>query len=254
MILLDGKGLAEQILNNLQISANLDVILVGNDPSSLKYVDLKKQASLRLGVNFRLYHLPAETEPQVLKQLITQLNDKTDVLGFFIQLPLPKNYPQKELLGLISPAKDVDGLNPNSGILPAVVKGIITLLSHYQISFKNKNIVIVNDSDLIGQPLKKYFSQFTKTVTLLNTQTPDISQFTKTADILISATGVKHLITGDMVKEGSVIVDVANGDIDFTSCSQKASYITPTFGGIGPMTIASLFQNLSELSAPYPVV
>lgn len=260
MILLDGKTLSQKILNDLKLKIEdctskigLDVVLVGNNPASLKFIDLKKGASNYLGINFRLHHLSTHTNPQILKQLIVQLNNNSEVSGFFIQLPLPKNYPQKELLDLISSHKDVDGLNPNSGILPAVVRGILTLLLHYKISFKNKNIVIVNDSNLIGQPLKKHFSQFTKKIILLNDRTPDISQFTKKADILISATGVKNLITGDIVKEGSVIIDVANGDVDFASCSPKASYITPTFGGIGPMTIASLLENLFNIYCPVPL-
>lgn len=254
MILLDGKTLSEKILNELKskiknsrLKLNLDIILVGGDPASLKYISLKQAKSKEIGIDGYLYHLD-NFHPQTLKNIINYLNHRPQTTAFFIQLPLAGCPNPDEFLKLISPKKDVDGLNPSSGIVPAVVNGIITLLENYRLNFKDKNIVIVNDSKLIGQPLKKYFSEFTSQVILLNDQVKDIAQFTKKADLLISATGVKNLITGSMVKEGSVVVDVANGDIDFNSCAPKASYITPTFGSIGPMTIASLLQNCYSLA------
>ena len=148
----------------------------------------------------------------------------------------------------ISTHKDADGLNPTSGVIPAVVRGIISLLKHYQISFDQKNIVIVNDSVLIGQPLKKYFSDFTSQITLLNDETRNLTSHTLEADILISAAGVKNLITADMLKRGVVVVDVGGGDVDFDAVSKISSYITPTFGGVGPMTVASLLENTYDLA------
>jgi methylenetetrahydrofolate dehydrogenase (NADP+)/methenyltetrahydrofolate cyclohydrolase len=235
MILLDGKSLSQEIISGLHfVNTSLHVILIGDDPSSLKYVSLKQKICLEVGVNFTLHHLKDDS---TLPNLINQLNNDPTVDGFFIQLPI-KN---KELLKLIDPSKDVDGLNPQSSFTPAVVIGIIKLLEHYHLDFTNKKIVIVNDSDLVGKPLKKHFNS----AILCNDQISNLSAITQTADLLISATGVKNIITADMVKSGAVVVDVANGDVEFTNVAPKCSYITPTFGGIGPMTIASLLYNLS---------
>jgi len=245
MILLDGKSLANDILSNLKFKdSRLDIILIGDDPASLKYTSLKQQKAQQLNIDCQLHHLPLNTPSAKIIKLIQSLNTDPAVTGFFIQLPLA----DKTLLSLISPTKDVDGLNPNSNFTPAVVLGIVKLFDHYQLPFASQNIVIINDSDLIGQPLKKYFETQNAFVTLCNNQTQSLSAITQEADILISATGVKNLISADMVKPGVVVVDVANGDVDFTSVAPKASYITPTFGGIGPMTIACLFWNLSQVS------
>jgi methylenetetrahydrofolate dehydrogenase (NADP+)/methenyltetrahydrofolate cyclohydrolase len=237
MIILDGKIVSEKILDSLKpINKSLHVILIGNDPSSQKYVSLKQKKCQQTGVDFTLHHLKDDKN---LPHLINQLNHDSSVDGFFIQLPL-KN---KQFLKLISPTKDVDGLNPNSKFTPAVVVGIIKLLESYNLSFNNQKVVIINDSELIGQPLKKYFPQ----AILCNDQTKDLPKITQTADLLISATGVKNLVSTDKVKDGAVVIDVANGDVDFANVAPKCSYITPTFGGIGPMTIASLLYNLSQV-------
>lgn len=237
MILLDGITVSEQLLSSLKpINKSLHVILIGDDPSSQKYVSLKQKKCQETGVDFTLHHL---VDDQILPDLIKKLNSDSSVDGFFIQLPI-KN---KEYLKLISPRKDVDGLNPNSKFTPAVVVGIVKLLENYNLSFKNQKVVIINDSELIGQPLKKYFPQ----AVLCNDQTKDLQKITQTADLLISATGVKNLVNADMVKDGAVVIDVANGDVDFASVAPKSSYITPTFGGVGPMTIASLLYNLSQV-------
>jgi len=242
MNLLDGKTLASQIISNLHFqNTSLHVILIGNDPSSVKYVALKEKKCAEVGVKFVLHHLPETTSETDLRSLIQILNTDPQVSGFFIQLPI--KYTQ--VLNLIDPQKDVDGLNPSSNFKPAVVVGIIRLLENYQISFDGKNIVIVNDSDLIGQPLKKIFESKNGLVTLCNDQTSNLSSVTTEADILISATGVKNIITADMVKNDAVVVDVANGDVDFANVAPKCSYITPTYGGVGPMTIASLLLNLT---------
>ncbi len=255
MILLDGKSLSEGILSNLKLKIedcefkiNLDIVLVGDNPSSLKYIALKQKKASELGIGGQLYHFPGSISPSKIIDLFHQLNRNPDTTGYFIQLPIPNIPEYSSLLNNIIPHKDVDGLNPNSGVTPAVVRGIISLLNHYQISFDSKNIIIINDSVLIGQPLKKYFSRFSSQVTLLNNQTLNLASFTKNADILISATGVRNLINADMVKKGAVVVDVANGDIHFDSVAPKCSFITPTFGGVGPMTVASLLENTYDLA------
>ena len=243
MILLDGKILAQQILSSCDFNQkNLHVILIGDNPSSLKYVTMKQKKCQEFGVNFTLHHLPQNTPESEIVQLINQLNNDPQVTGFFIQLPIAN----KNLLNLISPQKDVDGLNPTSKFTPAVVLGIIKLLKHYQLNFNQQKVVVINDSDLIGKPLKKYFPN----AILCNDQTTNLSAVTQSADLLISATGVKNLITADLVKPGAVVVDVATGDVDFENVAPKTSYITPTIGGVGPMTIACLLYNLANYENP----
>jgi methylenetetrahydrofolate dehydrogenase (NADP+)/methenyltetrahydrofolate cyclohydrolase len=250
MQLLDGKTLSQKILadlklkiENLKLKINLHVILVGDDPGSVKYVALKQQKCLELGVNFQLHHLPVSTTESKLLTLINDLNRDKKVTGFFIQLPLPQEINESKILTAIDPLKDIDGLNSNSHFTPAVVVGIIKLLENYQIKFAGQNIVIVNDSDLIGQPLKKVLESKGGLITLCNGKTSNLQLVSQDADILISATGVKNLINANFVKDGAVVVDVANGDVDFAGVSPKCSFITPTFGGVGPMTVACLLYN-----------
>lgn len=255
MILLDGKTLSEKILldlkskiYNLKSKINLDIILVGDSPSSLKYVSLKQLSAEDIGIGGQLHHLPANTSTTTIATLIQKLNCDDSITAFFLQLPLPQTKDPSFLLNQISPLKDADGLNLASGIVPAVDKGIIRLLAEYKISLSGKNIVIVNDSRLIGRPLKKEFEKLGAKVTLCNDQTKNLTSIIYPSDILISATGVKNLITSPMVREGIVAVDVGSGDIDFATVSAKASYITPTFGGVGPMTVASLLETTYELA------
>lgn len=255
MQLLDGKTLSEKILSNLkdkisQFSGiiNLDIVLVGNDLSSLKYVALKQAKAESVGIGGQLHHFSVGESPDKVISLIKSLNLDSSVTGFFVQLPLPDNYNQEFILNSINPDKDADGLNPSSEIIPAVDKGIIRLLEEYKISLSGKNVVIVNDSLLIGRPLKKELEKLGAQVILCNEATSDLKSITLTSYILISATGVKNLITVDMVKEGIIAVDVGGGDIDFAGVSTKASYITPTFSGVGPMTVASLLETTYELA------
>jgi methylenetetrahydrofolate dehydrogenase (NADP+)/methenyltetrahydrofolate cyclohydrolase len=263
MILLDGKTLAEKKLIDLKLKIekfqpkadsplakeiNLDIILVGEDPSSIKYVELKQKKAAEIGIGGQLYHLPENISLDELQKLIAALNQNPHTSAFFVQLPIPNLSDPSTVLNNILLQKDADGLNPNSGIYPAVVKGIVTLIENYQISFNQKNIVIINDSVLIGHPLQKFFSKYTSNITLLNHLSGDLKPHTQNADILISATGVKNLITADMVKDGVIAIDVAGGDIDFAAVSKKSSYITPTFGGVGPMTVASLLENTYTLA------
>ncbi|HCU54998.1 hypothetical protein A2574_03695 [Candidatus Shapirobacteria bacterium RIFOXYD1_FULL_38_32] len=256
MQILDGQSLSQQITNDLinkikslKIIPTLAVVLVGDDPSSLKYINLKIKKSLKLNIPTQFHHLAQNTDQSTIIQLIKNLNQDPQTTAFFVQLPLPPHIDKNQILNLISPTKDVDGLNPTSKITPAVVLGIIKLLKYYKINFTDKKIVIINDSPLIGQPLKKYFEKQGAFVTLANDQTQNLNLLTSSADILISATGVKNLITADMVKQGSVVVDVASGDVDFDNVAPKTSYITPTFGGVGPMTVISLFENLLSLAS-----
>jgi methylenetetrahydrofolate dehydrogenase (NADP+)/methenyltetrahydrofolate cyclohydrolase len=255
MILLDGKLLSEKILSNLKSKIhnlksiiNLDIILVGDDPSSLKYVVLKQAKAESVGIGGQLHHLPADSPIAEIESLILTLNRNTSVTGFFLQLPLPRTSDPSPLLNMISPLKDADGLNSSSGIIPAVDKGIIRLLEEYKINLTGKKIAVINDSLLIGQPLKKEFEKLNAQITICNKNTSDLKSITLISDVLISATGIKNLITANMVKEGIIAIDVGGGDIDFAAVSLKASFITPTFGGVGPMTVASLLETTYELA------
>lgn len=255
MILLDGKTLSQKILTELkeQIKLsgkkiNLDIILVGNDESSQKYVALKQQRAAEVGIGGQLHQLSENISESEIINLVKKLNADSEITGFFVQLPLPKNFHKNVILNSIDQEKDADGLVLNSPITPAVVRGITRLLDEYKLNFIDKNVVIVNDSDLIGKPLKKHFENRHSIVTTCNQSTENLSEVTKTADLLISATGVKNIITANMVKENAVVIDVGSGDVDFENVSKIASYITPTFGGIGPMTVASLLQNVFDLT------
>jgi methylenetetrahydrofolate dehydrogenase (NADP+)/methenyltetrahydrofolate cyclohydrolase len=245
MILLDGRSLSEKILASIRPTGSLHIILVGDDPASLKYVSLKKEKCRQIGLNCVVHHLPTITPTPDILTLINNLNNDVDVTGFFVQLPLPPHLNRSKILNAISRNKDVDGLAENSLFLPAVVKGIIRLLDEYHISLSGKNAVIINDSPLIGIPLKKALEKRRVTVTLCNDKTKSLPEVCQKADLLVSATGVKNLVTAQYIKPEAIVVDVANGDVDFEQVAPLSSYITPTFGGVGPMTIACLLENMT---------
>lgn len=264
MQLLEGKTLANQIATQLkaQVSAmeikpKLGIIIVGNDPASLKYIELKKQRAAEIGIDVEVHSLSADVDEPLIYSKIAELNQDTSVSGFFIQLPLPSKFDQNKILETLPSLKDVDCIAGSyfqqnfyayekGDFLPAVVAAIGRIFSHYNIDVVGKHAVIINDSHLIGLPLFFYLRFLGATCTLCNQKTLDLKTITQTADILISATGVKNLVTTDMVKQGSVVVDVSNGDVDFANVQEKTSFITPTFGSIGPMTIVCLLENLVE--------
>ena len=251
MILLDGRSLAQKITDSVKArdlsGLSLHIILVGDDPASQKYVMLKQKKCDEIGLKCVLHHFPSSTPtPQVI-ELINQLNSDPAVTGFFVQLPLPSNFNTTKILSAISPTKDVDGLVPNSPFTPAVVKGVIRLLDEYKLSFAEKTAVIINDSILIGIPLKKILEQRRVNVIICNKSTKNIAKISRGADLLISATGVKGLVTADYIKPGAVVIDVGGGDVNIDEVSALCSYITPATGGVGPMTIISLIQNLVKI-------
>ena len=260
MQLLDGKALAEKKLASLKLKIedygskiNLDIILVGNDSASIKYVELKQKKAAQVGIGGQLYHLPDNVSPNELSQLITALNQNPQTTAFFAQLPIPNLSDTSTLLNNILPQKDADGLNSinlgllfqqnKSAVAPATAIGILNLLDEYQINLESKKVVIINDSPIVGLPLLALFNSRHATVAICHRYTKDLLTITRDADIVVSATGVKNLITAEMVKDGVIAIDVAGGDIDFDSVSQKSAYITPTFGGVGPMTVVSLLEN-----------
>jgi len=265
MILLDGKALAQDSLSSLKekisklsTPINLDIVLVGDDPSSLKYVELKQKKASEVGIGGQLYYLPKDISSDEITQLISALNQNPNTSSFFLQLPIPNLKDSSKILNIIFPQKDADGLTAiNLGLLfqqdslaiaPATAIGIIKLLDNYQVEIEAKKIVVVNDSPIVGLPLLALFNARHATVTLCHQYTQNLADITHQADILVSATGVKNLITADMVKDNVVAIDVGGGDIDFDNVSKKSTYITPTFGGVGPMTVASLLENTYTLA------
>ncbi len=240
---------------------SLAVVLVGNDPASQVYVNNKRKACQKVGIKSLFYHLPEETSEEELLKLVRELNENPKVDGILVQLPLPKQINPQKVIETIDPSKDVDGFHPENmgrlfanlegGFVPCTPLGIKLLLEHYGIEVQGKDTTIVGAGYIVGKPLSVLMLNMNATVTVCHIYTEDLKKHTLNADILVSATGVPHLIKADMVKEGAVVVDVGIskkdgkivGDVDFEAVKEKASYITPVPGGVGPMTITALLLN-----------
>ena len=270
--ILDGKKLSEKILKNLEkeikikrLKLKLAVVLVGNDLGSQVYVRKKQEACEDIGIDFELFKYSSKISKSKLKEEIKKITENSANSGVIIQLPLPKGFDSQEFLNLISSKKDVDVLSEISigkfyvGTLPIsspTTKGIRYLLKEYKISVRRKNIVLVGAGRLVGRPLTLWLLKEKATISIVDEYTKNISYFTKKADIIISGVGKPHLITANMVKSGVAIIDVGTfrrkgklvGDVEFEGVSKKASYITPVIGGVGPMTVACLLENLVKLA------
>ncbi len=272
--ILDGKALSNKIIENIREKTllldkkpGLGVILVGENPASKVYVKNKEKQALNAGFNSVVYKLPENISKDDLLKLIDELNNDEGTNGILLQLPLPKHLNPYDFLDKINPKKDVDGFHPvNAGKLmlnekpyavPCTPKGIITLLDEYNIKLEGANAVIIGRSNIVGKPLSMLLLNRNATVTVVHSKTKNLSEITKNADILISATGRADMVTGNMVKKGAVVIDVGiirdengklRGDVDFDSVKEIAGFITPVPGGVGPMTIAALIQNTYELS------
>ena len=271
MQILDGKALAQNIEKEIQkeveslsqkgITPGLAVMLVGSDPASQSYVNMKAKACKRTGIYSITHEMPENIQQESLLQTIAMLNQNPNIDGILVQLPLPKHIDTTAVLEAIAPHKDVDGFHPfNMGrvfanlesFVPATPMGVLTLLKHYKIPLQGKNVVIVGASNIVGKPLGALFLNENATITLCHIYTQDLAKHTKEADILCVAVGKPNLITKDMVKEGAIVVDIGIsrlqdgrivGDVDFENVAPLCSFITPVPGGVGPMTIASLLQN-----------
>lgn len=273
-MIIDGKKIAEQILGKIDLhGAKLSIVLCSNDLASKKYIEMKKKKGMELGVEMEI--IEVENSKSKLIETIDSLNS-SNTNGILVQLPLYSELQSntQEILEKISPIKDVDGLTlsslknafnfSNSAIVPATVKGVITVLEFIANEEKtllkdlllSKNIVIINNSNLIGKPLGNILSSFNSTVTLLNKYSKNINEIIKGGDIVISASGQGNLITAEMIKEDIILIDITSqyssgriiGDVVVTEeLLQKVKYITPVPGGIGPITIATLFDNLRIL-------
>lgn len=263
--IIDGKRLAEKRekklrkkLGGLASKPRVVSILVGDDPSSLLYTELKRKKAQELDIDFRPMHFPAQSPFSNVAQAVSHLNQDKEITGIMVQLPLPEKFlgsrQSRELLELIDPQKDVDGLTANTPFLPAAVKAVISILEEEGVEVRGKRAVVLGESDLVGKPLAKELRSRGAQVTICNKQTPNISELTKQAQLIISATGVPKLLTGEMVSEGVVVIDVGAekvdekvvGDVDFESVASKASKITPVPGGVGPVTVISLMENVVE--------
>ena len=271
--LIDGRLVSKKICENLSdeilfLSKKpcLAVIIVGEDPASRIYVNLKRKKAQELGIKSIVEQMPTATSQQELLNKIEQLNNDNEVNAILVQLPLPSHIDTKAVLEKINPLKDVDCFHPyNMGriatgtkpyVYPCTPKGIIRLLEYYNIQPQGKHAVVIGRSNIVGRPVAQMLLNENATVTICHSKTANLAEITKTADILISAVGQKNLVKPDMVKEGVVVIDVGMnrtdegklcGDVDFYGVEPKASFITPVPGGVGPMTICSLMQNTFDL-------
>lgn len=281
-IIIDGKQVAADIraevaqkvaaLKKNGKNACLAVILVGENPASVSYVTGKQKALAEVGMQDRSVHLPENTTEEDLLKLIEQLNNDDTVHGILVQLPLPKHINEDKVIMAISPEKDVDGFHPvnvgnmmigRPGFLPCTPHGIIVLLQRMGIETSGKHAVVIGRSNIVGKPVSVLLAQKSVncTVTLCHTGTKNLPEITKQADIVVVASGHPHTLTGDMIKQGAVVIDVGVnripdsskksgfrlvGDCDFDDLKEKASFITPVPGGVGPMTIAMLMVNTLE--------
>lgn len=273
--IINGKKLAEarqqQLVEKIKVLKKIPKIvsiLVGDDPPSVLYTKIKQQKAKEVGIEFQPIHLASpHVKWEAVCSKIEELNRDENVDGIMVQLPLPEEFLQghneKELLQLIIPKKDVDGLDYARKVepfVPAAVKAVLSILEDEQIDVKGKNVVVVGASDLVGRPVAGEMEKLGANVTSCNSKTTNLRSETLEADILVSATGVPGLITGDMVKDGVVVIDVGAsskgrsasgreiivGDVDFESVYPKASKITPVPGGVGPLTVISLMENVVE--------
>lgn len=272
MKILDGKKLSERILTNLKgeiknrrLKLRLAVILIGENQVSKVFINQKKKACEKVRINFKLFKFPAEISAIKFKREILKIVKNPTNSGIIIQLPLPKKFPTEDFLNLIPEEKDIDALSENSlgkfyqgtlKILPPTVHGILRLLNNYKIELKGKNVVIVGAGRLVGFPLAVQLLKEKATLSVLNEFTKDAPSFIKKANILISGVGKPNLIKGNMVKKGVIVIDAGTsiktgrlvGDVDFKSVSKKASFLTPIPGGVGPLTVACLLENLLKLN------
>lgn len=275
--IIDGKAIATQIKDEVREKAAvlkqeghglcLAVIQVGSDPASSVYVNNKKKACAYVGIDSLSYELPEETTQEELLELIGGLNDRDDVSGILVQLPLPKHIEEDCIIRAISPKKDVDGFHPQNvgalcigekGFVSCTPAGIIQLLKRSGIEIAGKECVVIGRSNIVGKPMSLLLLRENGTVTIAHSKTKDLKEVAKRADILVVAVGRPKMITREYVKEGAVVIDVGIhrrednklcGDVDYEDVAPICSAITPVPGGVGPMTIAMLMYNCVESAA-----
>lgn len=263
--IIDGKALAKQLLLELKqkitVAPKLAVILVGDDPASHLYVNKKREAAKSVGIISEDHPLDKQTSQQQLLDLIQQLNDDPDTHGILVQLPLPKHIDANRVIDAINPYKDVDGFHPynlgrlaarNPLLRPCTPYGVIKLLEHSQINLQGINAVVVGASNIVGRPMALELLLKGATTTVCHRFTKNLSEHVKQADLVIACAGKPHLIKGEWIKPGAIVIDVGIhrldnnkviGDVEFEEAAKRASFITPVPGGVGPMTVAMLMEN-----------
>lgn len=270
--IMDGKALALEVKGRLAreverlkaggVEPTLATILVGDNPASKTYLEIKHKSAREIGIKSVNYTRVAESSHDEVAALISDLNSKPGVHGILLQLPLPAHLDAVSMLAHVSPEKDVDGLTPvnvnklfyhQPSLVPCTAKGIMALLHRYEVPIGGAHVVVINRSMLVGRPLYQLLLGEDATVTVCHSKTKDLAKISRDADIIVTAVGrrPKFALTADMVKEGAVVVDVAMnkldgrmvGDAEFDAVAEKASYITPVPGGVGPMTVAMLLEN-----------
>ncbi len=259
--ILDGKTLSKKVLAEIQVEVSkltikpgLAVVLVGDDPASQVYVNNKEKACRNVGFYSEKIILPETVSPEVLLQTIEGLNQDPKIHGILCQFPLPSKlrYLEPEIILKINPKKDVDGFHPLSKLVSCTPKGIMRILTEYHIEIPGKHAIVLGRSSMVGKPVAQLLLNADATVTLTHSKTNHLAQLVQQADIIIAAIGKPQFVTADMVKPGAVVIDVGInrtesglvGDVDYQAVQQIADAITPVPGGIGPMTIAMLMENV----------
>ena len=271
MTILDGKSLSTKIKNKVKqdvkklqkqnITPGLAVVLVGIDPASAAYVKMKSNACKEAGIYSIAHEMPESISQENILEIIEMMNKNQNIDGILVQLPLPKHIDTTAMLEAINPNKDVDGFHPFNvgrvvaglnGFIPATPYGVMKLLEEYNIDPKGKNVCVVGASNIVGKPMATLMLNAGATVDICHIHTKNLKEHTLNADIICVGVGKINLITEDMVKDDVIIVDIGvsrldngklTGDVDFENVSKKSSYITPSPGGVGPMTIAMLLEN-----------
>ncbi len=268
MILISGKNyrdthleVLKEKVRNLEVKLGLAVIQVGDDEASNIYIKQKEKLALELNYIFVHKKFNEDVSNFEVINYIKELNNDDSIDGIIVQLPIPDRLDKELIINSIDPLKDVDGLtNINAGklfnnspaLIPCTPKGIMELLDEYNIDVNGMNAVVIGRSNLVGKPVEQLLTNRNATVTVCHSKTKDIGFYTRNADLIVVAAGKPSLLTGDMIKEGSIIIDVGisridgvlHGDVDYDSCKEKASYITPVPGGVGPMTVYELMNNV----------
>ncbi|MBW2978194.1 bifunctional methylenetetrahydrofolate dehydrogenase/methenyltetrahydrofolate cyclohydrolase FolD [Candidatus Woesearchaeota archaeon] len=267
MQLIDGKKVAAEIrekvkeeVSKLEKKPGLAVILVGEDPASKVYVNIKDKKCKEVGIESYQHKLDKDASEEEVLALVDKLNKDDKITGILVQMPLPSHISSKKIMNAVLPEKDADGFHPmnigkmmldEKGLVPCTPRGVMKLFDYYNINLEGKEAVVIGNSVVVGNPIAQLMLKKGATVTVCHIKTKDLKMHTIKADIIVSAVGKRNLVTADMVKEGAVIIDVGivrdqgklYGDVDFENVKDKCSYITPVPGGVGPMTVACLLEN-----------
>lgn len=269
--IIDGKAISANVkaqvkaeadkLKEQGIEIGLAVVIVGNNPASRVYVNNKKKACAEVGFNSYEYALPEETTQEELLDLVKKLNEDDKVNGILVQLPLPEHIDENAVINTIRPEKDVDAFHPENvghimigdfNFLPCTPAGVMEMLAQSGIETEGKDCVVIGRSNIVGKPMAMLLLHKNATVTICHSRTKNLAEICRRADILVAAVGRSKFVTADMIKDGAVVIDVGMnrlesgklcGDVDYDGCFEKAGYITPVPGGVGPMTIAMLMKN-----------